>query len=672
VNFEEPAISLDRTICTDLTAARQREWLVTNGIGGYAMGTVAGILTRSYHGLLIGALKPPLGRTLLCSKLEETVTYQGNAFELFSNSWRPNEVTPDGYKYIDHFRLEGTTPVWTFTLGGAQLEKLIWMQPGENTTHVRYTVLHAEETLTLDIKALANYRDHHARMLDTTLSMQVEEVEQGVKIIPPGEGAPFYILCTTGTVTPQHTWHESLFLDTEAKRGLGSYENDLLVGTLHVRLEPGSSLDIIISSEQDVRPGRTQQYQEHLQYERELIANSPLSQTPAEIRQLVLAADQFVVRRKTPDNPEGRSIIAGYPWFGDWGRDTMISLPGLTLETGRSGIAAEILRTFAHFVDQGMLPNRFPDAGEIPEYNTVDATLWYFQAIQAYYNTTGDLSLIRELYPVLADIIAWHRKGTRHQIHVDPVDTLLYAGEPGTQLTWMDAKYGDWVVTPRIGKPVEVNALWFNALKSMAGLARELHHVQDAHTYEAQAARVAQSFARFWNQSADYCYDVLDGPEGNEALLRPNQLFAVSLPHSPLHKTQQKAVVDACSQSLLTPYGLRSLAPDQPGYIGRYEGSTEQRDTAYHRGTVWAWLMGAFVEAHLRVYHDPNRARSFLEPLIQQHLCDYGLGSVSEIFDGDMPYTAGGCPEQAWSVAELLRAWRLTTRKHTETPRQQN
>jgi predicted glycogen debranching enzyme len=360
-----------------------------------------------------------------------------------------------------------------------------------------------------------------------------------------------------------------------------------------------------------------------------------------------------------PDEPNGRTIIAGYPWFGDWGRDTMISLPGLMLVTGRHDEAARTLRTFAHFVDQGMLPNRFPDGGETPEYNTADATLWYFEAIRAYHAATSDATLLRDLFPVLQEIIEWHQRGTRYNIRMDPDDGLLYAGEPGVQLTWMDARVGDWVVTPRIGKPVEVNALWYNALRIMADFARHLG--ESAELYDTLAEQAQDGFARFWNEATGYCYDVLDGPEGDDPALRPNQLFAVSLPHSPLTCQQQRAVVDACARHLLTSHGLRSLAPDAPAYIGHYGGDQRQRDAAYHQGTVWGWLIGPFVSAHLRVYGDRELARSFLQPLIH-HLADHGLGSISEIFDGDPPFTPHGCIAQAWSVAEVLRAWQATSR----------
>jgi predicted glycogen debranching enzyme len=317
-------------------------------------------------------------------------------------------------------------------------------------------------------------------------------------------------------------------------------------------------------------------------------------------------------------------------------------------------VARSILLTFAKFVDQGMLPNRFPDANDVPAYNTVDATLWYFQAIRAYHDATGDDHLLRQLFPVLAEIINWHQRGTRYQIHVDPADGLLYAGEPGVQLTWMDAKVGDWVVTPRIGKPVEVNALWYGVLRSQIHFAQILNYpTQD---YRQMAERVAHSFSRFWNPDVSYCYDVLDGPAGNDSSLRPNQIFAVSLPDSPLTTDQQRQVLEVCGQQLLTSYGLRSLAPNHPDYQGHYGGNQLQRDGAYHQGTVWGWLLGPFALAHYRVYHDPAQALQFLQPL-SHHLYTHGLGTISEIFDGDAPFTPRGCFAQAWSVAETLRAW---------------
>jgi predicted glycogen debranching enzyme len=335
----------------------------------------------------------------------------------------------------------------------------------------------------------------------------------------------------------------------------------------------------------------------------------------------------------------------------------MISLPGLTLVTRRAHVARRILSTFARFVDRGMVPNRFPDAGEAPEYNTTDATLWYLEAIRAYHAATGDDDLLQELFSLLEEIIAWHQRGTRYGVHVDPADGLLAAGEPGVQLTWMDAKVGDWVVTPRCGKAVEVNALWYNGLRATAAFARHLG--RPPQVYDSLADQAEAGFVRFWNDERGYLYDVIDGPTGNDAALRPNQLLAVALTHSALDAARQRAVVDVCARHLLTSHGLRSLAPDDPAYVGHYGGDQRQRDGAYHQGTVWAWLIGPFVSAHLRVYRDPVLARSYLLPLAR-HLVDHGVGSISEIFDGDAPFVPNGCFAQAWSVAELLRAWQAT------------
>jgi predicted glycogen debranching enzyme len=361
------------------------------------------------------------------------------------------------------------------------------------------------------------------------------------------------------------------------------------------------------------------------------------------------------VKRALPDEPNGRSVIAGYHWFGDWGRDTMIALPGLTLATGRPEVARQILLAFAKYVDAGMLPNNFPDAGSKPEYNSVDATLWFFEAVRQYFAATRDAQTLQTLFPILAGMIDAHVKGTRYQIHVDPSDGLLYAGEPGVQLTWMDAKVGDWVVTPRTGKAVEINALWINALETMAQLAPACKG--SSGVYQVLSSKAKEGFHKFWNAARSCCYDVIDVPGlGNDASLRPNQILAVSLPVSPLPQEQQKSVVDICAAQLLTPYGLRSLAPGEAGYHGQYGGGPRERDAAYHQGTVWAWLLGPFALAHHRVYTDRVAALRFLEPLgtaIQR----YGLGTLGEIFDGDAPFAPKGCIAQAWSVGEVLRAW---------------
>ncbi len=678
-------IEFGREICGDRNSATSREWLVTNGIGGYASGTIAGSLTRRYHGLLVAALNPPLGRTLLLTKLDEEVEYDGYSYPLYTNNWATGDANPLGFQNIENFKLDGTVPTWKFALGDALLVKSVWMQQGTNTTYIKYRLKRATQPIKISIKALVNYRDYHGDTQAKDWVMNIAIVDQGVRITAAADAVPFYLLCDRADTYPIHEWYYGFDLAVERYRGMSDREDHLHAVTFEATLNPGESLTVVAST--DAQPdldGAAALRARHL-YEQKLIdfwdANRPhpSKKAPVWINQLVLAADQFIVNRSVPhesvphesvphesvlsefilsesvpNESAGKTIIAGYHWFGDWGRDTMISLPGLTLATGRPEVARAVLRTFAQYVSQGMLPNRFPDVGEVPEYNTVDATLWYFEAIRQYYSTTDDDGLLRDLFPVLADIIDWHCRGTRYNIHLDPSDGFLYAGETGVQLTWMDAKVDDWVVTPRIGKPVEINALWYNALRTMAKFARQVGAPHQE--YEAIADRTLAKFHRFWNAETGYCYDVLDTPNGNDDALRPNQIFAVSLPESPLSVAQQRAVVDVCGRRLVTSYGVRSLSPDHPDYQGQYGGDRYQRDGAYHQGTVWGWLLGSFVTAHLKVHNNPAIAQEWLEPMAQ-HLQAHGLGSGSEIFDGDAPMTPRGCIAQAWTVAEVLRAW---------------
>lgn len=635
------------------------EWLVTNGIGGYAAGTVGNALTRRYHGVLVAALDPPTGRTVLVSKLEETVRYLDRTCPLFTNRWNAKDspLTPSGYLRLARFRLEGTTPVWSYTCADAWLEKRVWMAPGANTTYTRYDLHHATAPLTLDVKALVHYRDHHTNRSADGRNMAIESVRGGLRVTAFKGATPFYLLHSDGKITPHHSWYRNYFLSSESDRGLDPTGDHLHAATVRASLSPGDSLTIVASTQPDPSLDGEGAYSHRQRYERELQDLSGLHDEPAWVRHLPLAADQFLVRRDVEGEPGGRSIIAGYPWFADWSRDTMIALPGLTLCTGRAREAASILRTYSHFVDRGMLPNRFTEDREKLEYNTVDATLWYFQAVRAYHDHTGDTTPLRDLYPVLEEMIAFYRDGTRYGIHADPEDGLLYAGEPGVQLTWMDARVDDRVVTPRIGKPVEINALWYNALRAMSAFASHLDEPEGK--YDTLAGRVQESFQRFWFDPGGYCYDVIDGPEGDDASLRPNQLFAVSLPESPLPRSQQRALVDACSRALLTPMGLRSLAPEDPAYSGTYGGSPQARDGAYHQGTVWPWLLGPFLLAHLRVYNDRRGARQLLQPLLA-HLQSGCVGQISEIADGDPPHRPRGAFAQAWSVAALLESWFLT------------
>ncbi len=648
-----------REICGRLETAESREWLCANGIGGFASGTVAGLLTRRYHGLLVAALKPPLGRTLLAAKVEETVEYGGLTHPLSTNRWADGSVGPHGYREVEQFRLEGTTPVWTYACADALLEKRVWMEQGANTTYVRYRLLKAGGPAGLEMKALVNYRDYHATTRGGGWMMGVEPIQGGLRVVAFDGARPFVLLADGAEVEPAHAWYYGFRLAREEERGLDHQDDHLHVGTFRATLTPGAAITLVLSAEGSPSLDGEKAWRRRRRHEEQLLSRwrrvqPEARQAPDWIAQSVLAADQFVVRRPLQDDVDGMSVIAGYHWFGDWGRDTMISLPGLAISTGRPEVAKRILATFARFVDQGMLPNRFPDAGEAPEYNTVDATLWYIEAIRAYHAATGDDRLVKQLLPTLEEIIRWHRKGTRYGIGEDPADGLLRSGGPGVQLTWMDAKVGDWVVTPRTGKAVEINALWYNALRALGDFARGLG--RSSEEWDALADRVRDGFRRFWNEAAGYCYDVIDGPQGHDDALRPNQLFAVALAESPLPPERQRQVVDACARHLLTSYGLRSLAPGHPQYRGRYEGGPRERDGAYHQGTVWEWLLGPFALAHLRVYGDREAARAFLSP-VAHHLADYGVGSVAEIFDGDAPFLPRGCIAQAWSVAETLRAW---------------
>ncbi len=653
-------LKFDREFC-DLETAESREWLVTNGIGGYASGTIAGGMARRYHGLLIAALQPPVGRTHLVACLDETVRYGSADFELATHRWASGAVEPKGFQHIEEFRLDGTTPVWTYALADARLEKRVWMQQGANTTYVQYTLLDGAGPAEMELKALVNYRDFHASTHAGDWRMRIEAVENGARVEAFDGAVPFYLRSVQASCQPRHVWYRDYFLPAERERGFDDHEDHLFAAEFRAEVRVGKSVTIVLTTEESAALDGDIAKEQRAAHESAVLnawyqQNQTIeSESPDWLSQLALAADQFIVKRTLLEEPEGRSVIAGYHWFADWGRDTMIALPGLTLTTGRADIARRILLAFARYVDAGMLPNNFPGAGGNPEYNAVDAALWYFEAARQYLAATDDTRTLQNLFPVLQGIIDAHVDGTRYRIHVDPADGLLYAGEAGVQLTWMDAKIGDWVVTPRTGKAVEINALWINALETMAGFARLLK--KSSERYEVLARKAKDGFQKFWNEKQHCCYDVIDSPEiGNDAAIRPNQIFAVSLPLSPLTPEQQKSVVDLCAERLLTPYGLRSLAPGKPGYQGHYLGAPRERDAAYHQGTVWGWLLGTFVLAHFRVYRDRAAAIGFFEA-IGSAIRMYGLGTLAEIFEGDPPFTPRGCIAQAWTVGEVLRAF---------------
>ena len=648
------------------------EWLVTNGIGGFACGTLGGVLARRYHGLLVAALVPPVGRTLMLVKLAERATIGGRPIDLDTNRWASGAIEPRGHAHLESFRLEGTIPAWTWAIGDTRIEKRVWMEQGENTTYVQYTLASAPEPVELSLRAIVDDRDVHDTSIGGNGVPVIEPVTGGLKI-QAGAGRPALWLIAPGAeVRPAAIWYREFAKSLEAERGLPAVEDHLMAAELAARLEPGMAFTVVASTRHDAAtgplslaraPSRRQAREKDL-LDRWAAAQPTLARrAPEWIRRLVLAADQFVVERATRVDPHGRSVIAGYPWFSDWGRDTMIALPGIAITTGRHDLARTILGTFAQFVDQGMLPNYFPDRGEVPEYNTVDAALWLFQAVRAWHDATGDATFLAEMVPVLEDIGAWYERGTRHGIRVDRQDGLVRAGEPGVQLTWMDARVEDWVVTPRQGKPVEINALWYSALMTMARFAKALGRAPEG--YENQAARVAESFRRFLNPETGCLYDVLDGPKGHDPAIRPNQIFALSLPDTPLEPAERRRVLQVCGRHLLTSHGLRSLSPEDRAYREVFTGDRRTRDGAYHQGTVWTWLLPHYALAHERVHGDPAAAQRLLEPFASL-MWEMGVGTLPEVADGDPPHRPRGCFAQAWTVAETLRAWHLLEEKRSK------
>jgi predicted glycogen debranching enzyme len=658
-------VQFGREVCGDLQQAESREWLVTNGLGGYASGTVAGTSTRKYHGLLIAALHPPIDRIVLVNGIDESVRYLDTAFSLATNRWKSGFISPRGYLQIESFHLEGSKPVWRYALADALVEKRVWMAQGENTTYVQYSLLRGCAPVELDGKVLVNYRSFHANTHSQNWQMRIEEVENGLRVKAFDDATAFYLKSPSASWIPQHEWYRDFFLPAERERGLDDGEDRLYAARFHFQLQLGETVTLVLSTQEEASLDGEQastlqsNHDLHLfqawQSQRGKTCAAPAEDEPGWFWQLVLAADQFLVQRAFPGHDDGKTIIAGYPWFSDWGRDTMIALPGLTLATGRHEVAHSVLVSFSRYLNGGLLPNNFPDSGGAPEYNTADATLWFFQAIREYYQATGDLDFLREIAPLLSAIIDHHVQGTRFNIKADLADGLLSVGSLEVPLTWMDAKIGDWVITPRTGKPVEINALWINALHTMAQFARSLELPHQG--YEELLKRATLSFQKFWNTERQCCYDVIDTPaSGRDASLRPNQIFAVSLPISPLSPAQQQAVVDIVAEHLLTSNGLRSLAPSAPSYRGQYVGGQRERDSAYHQGTVWGWLLGPFALAHYRVYQDAAFAQSFLEPL-GRTITSGGLGTLGEIFDGDPPFGGKGCIAQAWTIAEVFRAW---------------
>jgi predicted glycogen debranching enzyme len=641
-------------ICGDVEQSLRREWLVTNGLGGFGCGTLAGCQTRRYHGLLVAAAHPPVVRTMLLVDLDVVARVDGRVYELSCHEYEGGVIHPLGNFLIESFVLEGAVPTWTYALGSARLIKRVFMASAANTTYVTFTLARALAPIALTVRPLCTGRDYHSHRRGGD-GYQMTRIANGCTVMTYGVAANLAITADSGefVAAPYMQWN--LRHRLEAARGLDSTEDLYSPGTFELTISQEEIVSFTATIESQTRS--SQSVLAELRARESQLVEGMSGTAPDWVRQLALGADQFIVARAGV--ADGKSVIAGYPWFGDWGRDTMIALPGLMLSTGRFADAVAVLRTFARYVSDGLLPNRFPDSGVAPEYNTVDATLWYFVAIYEYLQATDDISFAQEIFPVLNDIIAWHRRGTRHSIAVDPDDGLLHAGEPGVQLTWMDAKVDQSVVTPRIGKPVEINALWCNALWIAGQIAIQVGETTVARQLSLASRTTADTFARrFWFDDGQHLYDLIDSPTqpSKDTSLRPNQLIALALPYPVIEESRARLILRACERDLLTPYGLRTLDPEDPHYLGHYGGDQRQRDSAYHQGTVWTWLLGGFARAHFTLYGDARRAASYLAPL-EQHLRDGCIGQISEIFDADPPHAPQGCFAQAWSVAEVLRAW---------------
>jgi predicted glycogen debranching enzyme len=648
-------IEFDRSVCGNLGDASAREWLETNGIGGFASSTITSLNTRRYHALLTAATKPPVGRVVLLSKFEEILVLGDQRFDLSTNQYK-DVIHPCGYQYLASFRLD-PFPVFQYRCADVQIDKTIFLVQGENTVVIQYQLTGnlAGRACALEVRPLIAFRDYHSTTHANQAIQREVSMQPGMAVITPYPGLPsLHVAHNAATIDPAGLWFYNFKYQRELERGLDSLEDLYSPFVLRFSIAENSPAAIIASTLQHASAELPQLRSQEILRRSRIIRNAPVDDPFTTL--LTNATDQFIVARA-----DRKSVIAGYPWFGDWGRDTMISLPGLTLVTGRFDDARNILRAFAASIDRGMLPNRFPDAGEAPEYNTVDATLWMFHATHEFLRYTRDYDFVRtELYHPLAEIIAWHERGTRYGIRLD-ADGLLHAGQPGVQLTWMDARVNGREVTPRQGKPVEVQALWHNALRVMAHLADTVGDPAASARYADLADRARDRFRQaFWNPAAGCLYDVIPDSGDPDASLRPNQVFAVSLPYPLLTNEQAARVIDVVEWELLTPYGLRTLSPRDPNYHGRYEGDPSSRDAAYHQGTVWPWLLGPFLTAYVKVHDFSEVARSragrFLDAL-RAHLLEAGLGQISEVFDGDAPHRPGGCFAQAWSVAEVLRTY---------------
>ena len=643
------SISICRKKLHRFSHAIQHEWLETNGLGGYASSTIIGTNTRRYHGLLVASLAPPVNRVVMLSKLEETLIVGGHRYELSTNKYQ-GAVYPSGYIFQQQFKKD-LFPTFEYQANGIKLRKTICAVHNENTTLVLYEVIDAKEAFQLEMIPLGAFRDFHTLAYANQDVQRIGFFEDDTLRMKFYQDLPELFLSAPGSsYHAQPDWYFNFEYQEELNRGMEANEDLFSPGRLYKPLQSGDRFGVIISTQnphgRDAWELFETEKQRRLSLLKQTNPNNPL------LRHLVLAADQFLVKR----GEEFHSIIAGYPWFSDWGRDTMIALPGICLSNGRYDEARSILRAFADHVSKGMLPNRFPDRGEPPVYNNIDATLWFFVAAYKYMKATKDEAfLANTLLPVMSQILEWHDAGTRYGIHTDD-DGMLTGGEEGVQLTWMDAKADDWVVTPRMGKPVEVNALWYNAWRIYASFLNQLGLNTEAEVHHLRADKIKDRFVElFWNEDQNCLYDCVQ-EESKDPAIRPNQIFALSLPFPLLNQVKGSLVLNAVEEALLTPRGLRSLSPADPAYQETYQGDIFQRDGAYHQGTVWGWLLGPYIDA--LIYVKGNWGKRMARHMLKEyfpHLMEHWIGSAAEIFDGATPHTPRGCGAQAWTISELLR-----------------
>jgi len=652
-----------------------REWLVTNALGGYAAGTIGGAATRRFHGYLIAALRAPLGRTMMLNHLEEVIEApDGACYRLTGDEHGDRkEIAFPEPGFLEEFVLDCGLPLWRFSKNGIRIEKRVIMSHLQNATFVVYRLVEGPEGVRLKVRPSLHFRPHEGLLNDeTAIDWSVHALsERDVEIQGSSEFPPLrlHLLDVNASLTDDVRTFQHVLYRVERSRGY-EFEGPLWSpGVIECPMTAGVDAGFVAAVERwDViraLPFR-EAYDAELDRRRRMLAIASFPSDDPFPRQLVLAADQFLIHPHTrvadearvrAAGDEPRTIIAGYHWFTDWGRDTMISLEGLTLVTGRHREAGNILRTFASYIRDGLIPNLFPEGQHGGRYHTADATMWFFHAIWRYLHSTNDRETIVTLVPKLVEIIDKHLAGTLFHICVDPKDGLLSQGAEGYQLTWMDAKVDDWVVTPRRGKAVEINALYYNALRILEQLLLRIGDTGNADRMAGHAERARRSFnERFWYEEGQYLYDVVDAESGrNDASLRPNQILAMSLDYPVLDPSRWEPVLDVVCAKLLTPFGLRSLSPDHPDFKKAYDGDLRARDAAYHQGTVWGWLIGPFIDAWLRVHpQDRAGARRFLQGF-RPHLSDACIGTISEIFDAEPPYHPRGCAAQAWSVAEVLR-----------------